>query len=67
MIIVRYFDDHRKFFENGSDKNCCYQVMMEKILEEAQNSIQHFHTYNDVGLKHVELYKNYTEDYGYLK
>uniref|UniRef100_A0A915KBA1 Uncharacterized protein n=1 Tax=Romanomermis culicivorax TaxID=13658 RepID=A0A915KBA1_ROMCU len=26
-----------------------------------------FPTYNDERLKHVELYKNYTGDYGYLK
>uniref|UniRef100_A0A915J5Q0 Uncharacterized protein n=1 Tax=Romanomermis culicivorax TaxID=13658 RepID=A0A915J5Q0_ROMCU len=26
-----------------------------------------FHIHNDERLKHAELYKNYTEDYGYLK
>uniref|UniRef100_A0A915K7Y4 Uncharacterized protein n=1 Tax=Romanomermis culicivorax TaxID=13658 RepID=A0A915K7Y4_ROMCU len=26
-----------------------------------------FYTYNDERSKHGELYKNYTEDYGYLK
>uniref|UniRef100_A0A915LD37 Uncharacterized protein n=1 Tax=Romanomermis culicivorax TaxID=13658 RepID=A0A915LD37_ROMCU len=26
-----------------------------------------FHTFNDERLKHVEMFKNYTADYGYLK
>uniref|UniRef100_A0A915JDW0 Uncharacterized protein n=1 Tax=Romanomermis culicivorax TaxID=13658 RepID=A0A915JDW0_ROMCU len=36
-------------------------------VTDSHDSHEAFHTYNDERLKHVELYKNYRGDYGYLK
>uniref|UniRef100_A0A915KIG1 Uncharacterized protein n=1 Tax=Romanomermis culicivorax TaxID=13658 RepID=A0A915KIG1_ROMCU len=32
-----------------------------------KSCFENFYTYNDETLKHDELYKHYTEEYGYLK
>uniref|UniRef100_A0A915L8R7 Uncharacterized protein n=1 Tax=Romanomermis culicivorax TaxID=13658 RepID=A0A915L8R7_ROMCU len=49
------------------------KINLEMVEKSDQQGIlllifyEEFHTYNDERLEHAELYKNYTEDYGYLK
>uniref|UniRef100_A0A915HRV3 Uncharacterized protein n=1 Tax=Romanomermis culicivorax TaxID=13658 RepID=A0A915HRV3_ROMCU len=43
------------------------KVIKQSSHQQINVRIYDFHTYNDERLEHAELYKSYTEDYGYLK
>uniref|UniRef100_A0A915L5P1 Uncharacterized protein n=1 Tax=Romanomermis culicivorax TaxID=13658 RepID=A0A915L5P1_ROMCU len=55
-----------EFAEEFLDQDC-YEEYIEIEHSFVYVFYDDFHTYNDERFKHVELYQNYTGDYGCLK
>uniref|UniRef100_A0A915KER5 Calsequestrin n=1 Tax=Romanomermis culicivorax TaxID=13658 RepID=A0A915KER5_ROMCU len=57
--IVTFHGEHKYFLHFKTEKISHQSIDTDGLF-------QNFYTYKDERLKHAEMFKNYTEDYGYL-